>query len=408
MKPVKHIEYIDGLPDKGIKVDWKLVKREYKKLNIPSQYHYPLNCDPTQCGYAIDMSDRSRGKTTNKLILGLILYRLYGIKMTYIRQSKNDVTKQNLETLYETVISCDYISKIFDDEFNSCFYYGHRWRLCRYNDMGELEEKAEDFFTFCCGLDQSDSLKSTTNMPTGDMIFFDEFISTTYGYSDFIRFSDICKTIIRDRISPIIFMSSNTINMDSQWFAEFDIQDAVRCMGAGDYQYIESEGGTRIFLEILGVDTSEKRMQVNKRFWGFNNPKLLSIQGDMNKGVWATDNYQRIPQDVRGVEVQTLLTRLYIENSGKIVRLRLVNHDNLGLCVYVEPAKELRPDSIVLTAGDIIDERYIFGFGRGTFIEQFFELRKKNKWYYARNAEGNFVKNYIALVKSTMMANFMT
>ena len=65
-------------PALGIIIDWKWVRKQYDALNMPKIYHDPLKPDFEKFGYSIDMSDRSRGKTTNKLIVGLILYRKSG------------------------------------------------------------------------------------------------------------------------------------------------------------------------------------------------------------------------------------------------------------------------------------------------------------------------------------------
>ena len=75
------IEYIDGRQKLGIKIDWKLVRKEFRKLHCPVTSHNPLKADMEKCGYVIDLSDRSRGKTTYKLIVGLILFKLYGINL---------------------------------------------------------------------------------------------------------------------------------------------------------------------------------------------------------------------------------------------------------------------------------------------------------------------------------------
>lgn len=395
--PKEKIEYIDGRQKLGIKIDWKLVRKEFRKLHCPVTSHNPLKADMEKCGYVIDLSDRSRGKTTNKLIVGLILFKLYGINLHYIRQSSEDCELKNIRKLYDTVLDYNYISAIFSDEYNDIKYVGKRWYLLKRNEKG-ICYQCEDDCTYCCGLDESDHMKSTYNAPRGDMIFFDEFISTFFGVSDFIRFSDICKTIIRDRLSPVIFMSANTINKNSPWFDELCIRKDIEPMEMGDKKYIESELGTHIYLEILTADTSEERENVNKRFWGFPNPKLLSITG---KGTWATESFQRIPIYSDDYEpAKVLLDRVFIRMSGKYVKLKLVDDCKLGLCVFVTPATYTYDDSVILTADDITSKRDLFGFGKGTFVEKFWKLYDQNKFYYSRNSEGAFVKAYISYFKS--------
>ena len=396
--PTQKIEYIQGKQILGIKIDWKLVRKEFKKLRCPANTHNPLLADFDNCGYVIDLSDRSRGKTTNKLLVGLILFKLYGINLHYIRQNSEDCELKAIRKLYETVLDYNYISKIFDDEFNDIRYVGKRWYLVK-RDGSETLYQCEDDCTFCCGLNESDHLKSTYNAPRGDMIFFDEFISTFYGASDFVRFNDICKTIIRERQSPVIFMSANTINKNSPWFDEFVIRKEIEPMKQGDAKLINSYD-THIYVELLTADNSEVRKAVNKRFWGFPNPKINAITG---RGTWATDHYQRIPiyRDMdEDEQPRTLQDVVFISMSGKLVKLKLVKDNNLGLCVFVTPATITHDDSYILTADDITSKRTIFGLGRGTFIESYWRLYERNKFYYSNDTEGDFVKAYITYYHS--------
>lgn len=395
--PTQKIEYINGMQKLGIKIDWKLVRKEYKKLHCPASTHNPLLADFEKCGYVIDLSDRSRGKTTNKLLVGLILFKLYGINLQYIRQSAEDCELKNIRKLYETVQDYQYISKIFDDYFNDIRYIGKRWYLLKRDENG-IQYQCEEDCTFCCGIDFGMKIKSSYNAPRGDMIFFDEFISNHYGANDFSNFNDLCKTIIRERQSPVIFLSANTINKNSPWFDEFIIRKDIETMKQGETKIINTYD-THIYLEILPEDISEERKAVNKRFWGFPNPKLASITG---KGAWATDHYQKIPlyRNDDDVQPQTLINCVFIRMSGKYVKLKLVNDVKLGLCVFVTPATKVYDDSIILTADDIQGRKELFGFGKGTFVEKIWKLYDQNKFYYSTNTEGDFVRSYITYFKT--------
>lgn len=146
------------------------MRKEYKKLGIPKDTYFPLKADIRKFGYVIDLSDRSRGKTTNKLIVALILFKMYGIVLQYIRQKKSDCEPKVIRNLYETVKEYNYIEKIFGDTFNDIEYYGKRWYLTKRDEEGNVIEKCDEHSTMCIGLDESDSLKSTYNAPKGDMI----------------------------------------------------------------------------------------------------------------------------------------------------------------------------------------------------------------------------------------------
>jgi len=394
---MQEIKYHDNDINKGIVYDWEKIRKEYKKLNCPKGVYNPLKPDYDIFGYNICMSDRSEGKTTNPLLLSMIMNEMYGTIGHYIRQSTNALTPKLLGNLFNTILKFGYVEKITKGLWNSVFYYGKKWFYCNRDDNGKIEEKAEQHFLYCIGLNESDDLKSSYNCPTGDFILFDEFIQLSgYGYSDFIAFTDICKTITRDRISPIILMMSNNIDFTSPWFDELCIRDDVNTMQMGDIRQIETELGTHIYLEILPENTSEQRELVNRRFFGFPNPKLAAITG---KGTWAGESYPHIKY-VKDDSARVLYNKLYCKQSGKLLKLQLVKHPDIGYCVYVVPATRIPENAYILTHQDITDKREIFGFGKsGTLLDTYWTLYKANKFYYASNLTGVLFRGYIKAVK---------
>lgn len=398
------IKYIDNDPKKGILYDWKLIKREYKKLGIPKEYYYPLRVDWTNAGYCQALSDRARGKTTEVLLLGMVMYKLYGTITHYIRQDEKTITPYSLRDLFATITECGYIEDLTDGEYNAVYYYGHKWYYCVVDDNGKRIETAPEHFMICMHLGESDRRKSAYTCPRGDLIVFDEFIQLSgYGYSDFVRFSDLVSTIFRKRLCGCVYMLSNTIDLTSPWFDEFCIRDDINTMEQGDSRLIESPLGTKVFVEILKSDQSEQAQNVNKRYFGFPNPKLAAITG---KGTWASEMYPHIPPStiidpVTGErserEITVIYNRLFLRQSGKLLKLQLVR-DERGVCVYVTPATRTYDDSIILTHGEITAANEIFCFGsHGTTLEMFWKLYKQNRWYYATNNDGSLIAAYVRM-----------
>lgn len=395
MKP-QQIKYIENKPELGIVIDWDMIHKAFLKTGKCKEYPDPLSADITKVGYIVDMSDRSRGKTTQKLILGLLLYIAYGIRLHVIRQSSRMTEPKVIRNMYDTVLSEGYIEIITEGRWNSIYYRGKRWYLCLVDDDGTILETDTHECAICFGLDESDDLKSTYNCPVGDMIFFDEFISSSYGYDDFIRFIDICKTIIRDRRSPIIFMSSNTIDLNSMWFDEFGCRREIESMRYGDQRIIATDYGTHMSIELLEPDRSHKRRKVNERYFGFNNPRLNAISG---RGEWATDVYPHIPKR-RDKEVTVLDNHVYLWYQGQYIHLTLVKDTQRGLCVHVTPATRVHDDSIILSAEEPESERHLFGFGKGTALDFWWKLYYENRWFYIHNGMGSTIHSYVGYVKS--------
>ena len=66
------IEYHENDKKKGIKYDFSLIRKEFKKLKIPKDVYNPLTIPLEWSKFNVLLSPRSKGKTTNILLLGLI------------------------------------------------------------------------------------------------------------------------------------------------------------------------------------------------------------------------------------------------------------------------------------------------------------------------------------------------
>ena len=76
---IKNIKYFDNDMQHGINYDWALIKKEFDKLGIPENVVNPFLTHKLECGkWVVDMSERSIGKTTNWLLLGMVMNKLYG------------------------------------------------------------------------------------------------------------------------------------------------------------------------------------------------------------------------------------------------------------------------------------------------------------------------------------------
>lgn len=404
------IRYYENDINKGIIYDWDHIEKEYKKLKCPKDVFYPLTCDFRKARYSIAMSDRSRGKTTNPLLVGLIMYRDYGTVLHYFRNTKEECEPKIIKDIFDIILAHHYIEKIFDGKWNNIYYYGRRWYLCLVDEDGQVLERDHKNCVMCMGLDESDKYKSGYNCATGDIILFDEFIATIMGYSDAKHFMDLAKTVFRDRLSGYIWMMANTINLHSPWFDELMIRDQINDLKAGECRYIElGEGKPTYHIELISPDQSVHRKKVNALIFGIPNPKFAAITGS---DVWAMEEYQHIPSTdelreklkCKEPEVNVLFGRLYLEMSKRIVKLQLVSNPIVGVCVYVVPATKVYEDSYILTCGEIRDSRYLFAFGKNTFCDVIWELYRKNLFFYATNYEGALVRSYINLAYTKIKA----
>lgn len=399
------IKYIGGDIRNGVKYDWGKIRKEYKRLKCPRDVYYPLKCDWDQAAFNMCLSDRSRGKTTNPVLVSLIMYRDYGTTPHYLRVSSDQTRPMIIQDMYTTIREHDYISRIFGGEFNDIEYYAKRWTLVKRNmETGEITAAADRPAMVCFGINESDDIKSVYNSPRGDAIIFDEFISSIYHYDDFFNFKNMIKTIVRDRLSAVCWMLANTTDVHTPWFDDMMLRDAIMGMQMGEARYCTAGDHVSYFIDIMSPDVSERREKVNDRYFGHDNPKLNAITG---RQMWSTEDYPHIPPDKLD-PAQQIYGRLYLQHAGRIVRLVLVRRE-IGLCVHVVPAKRIYDDSWCLTMGVITDKRYLYGAGpKGTVLETYWRLYKANRWYYATNSEGAVVKAYLKMLRAEKQGRIVT
>lgn len=388
------IKYIDNNMELGIEYDVKAIEKWFRQLGCPDDLFDPFPALRSGCKYIVDLSERSAAKTTQWLLVGMVMNWHYGTIIQYVRQVEDMIMPKATRDLFSVILKFNYVSKLTDGEYNSVTYKARRWYFAFVNEVGDVVRECPDHFCFMCSIDRALDLKSGYNAPAGDLIIFDEFIGKFYTPNEFVRFCDLTKTIIRDRISPVVVMLANTIDRHSQYFNELEIYDEVQLMEKGDHKIITSSRGTKVYVDIIGVAPrrKKKRSLVNKLFYGFKNPRLASITGED----WALDPYQHIPERC---DVQCISRQLYVYHNNKYLRLDIMQHPELGLCMYVHWATRTHDDSIILTTAERYDPRYYYKLGPEGTARLIKKLHDTNRIYYATNDCGSFLANYLSYCK---------
>lgn len=398
---MEKIRYIENKEEYGILYDWKKIRKEYRKLNCPPDVYDPTTAPLETAKYFVENSERNVGKTTNWVLLGMVMNDMYGSIIQYVRQTEEMIMPKSLKDLFSTILIYDYVSAVTHGRWNSVVYKARRYYYCNVDETGKIVEQDVSHFMFCCCVEKAEQLKSSYNTPTGDLIIYDEAIGKYYYPNEFVRFCDLVKTIIRGRRSPIIAILANTINPHAHIYNELEIYDDIQLMCIGENRLIKTAKGTVIYVELIGVTVEKKRKNtiINQLFFGFKNTLLGSITGDD----WAIKNYQHIPEvpddDENTKYIETLSRRLYLYYNNKYVRFDIVRHYELGICIYAHWATRTYNDSVILTAADRTDNRYQYKLGCGN-VEKFVKTcLAQNRIYYASNDIGTFVESYFAYIQ---------
>lgn len=375
------------------KWDWKLIKKEWNKLHMPKNvaydpFHVPFDVNNmNHCSYYMFFSKRGVGKTTTMLLLGLILFKLYGVVIQYIRQKEDMLRPKFAQELMKTILECGYIEKLTDGRWNYAYYYANKWVFCKLSESGKIEEKTAIHFMYELSIDQSFTYKSNYNAPHGDWIIFDEMLSRKYECNEFIYFMDILSTIIRKRQGVRIILLSNAIDEYSEYFEEFEIEEQIKKLKRGDCDICTSSGGTKIYVEK--IDQNDKNAaRLNREYFGFKSPMLYAITGEGDWNVQICKHWD-IEDDA------TMIDRThYIKMGLNLVRLELMRSDKYGYHVRVQKATKIYPDSIIYTMDEIEDARYRHSKGYSKVDRLIWDLHAMDKWHYRTNSQKNFVDKY--------------
>lgn len=370
----------------------KIIKK-YRSLQCPDGYFDPCGLPYNNDKYFIICTERSVGKTTNILLFGMCANWLEGIQIQYLRQFAPMIERRNLRQLFATIKEHGYIPKVTEGHYTDIIYQSHGWYYCNYSDEGELLDRATDPFMMCLSIDQNELYKSTYNAPKGDILIFDEFISSRYPQDEFIRFTDVCKTIIRGRTTPIIFMLANTIDRNNQYFYEMEVNDIVNSMPLGSSAETITHGGTPIYVDFFQPGASPKKTQHNRLFFGFKNRKLGAITGND----WSiTPMPHPAADDTRRI----LSRRFYILYEDRLINLELCRDDTNGTHIIAHMAtKGPYKDSVIYSMGLVLDWRYRYKFGHTKADKVIWTLYERKKFFYTSNAVGALVEKYYQTAK---------
>lgn len=381
-------------------MDWQKIRKEYKKLKCPNNVWNPLTLPLGECGYYIVLSDRTRGKTTNALLLGMVMNKIDGSIIEYVRQRREQIMPKFILSLFSTITQYGYVEKITNGEYNTIRNKSRRGYYAHVNENGEMDKIATEPFIHFAGIDECMDLKSTYNSPNSNIIIFDEFISKIYYRDECVDFLDMVSTYFRMRTNGIIMMLANTIDKNSPYFDELSLRDYIDKIHMGENEIVTTSMGTKIYLGILGSVASNQKRNVNKWFFGFKNPKLASITGTES---WALPEFQHIPKNSK---TEIIRRGVFIFHAGKYVALDIVLNDKIGYCVYAHPATIIHDDSIIYTSGNIHDVRYKYRFGDMTFDKLsklvWGKMYNRNLFFFSDNSTGALVESYVSLCKKLL------
>ena len=383
------IEYINGNKLEGINYDYNFLRNEYKRLKCPKDVYNPCHLPFESCKWFVTLSERARGKTTNLLLFGMLIWWHYGTGICYIRSNEQMIMPKASKDLFSNIISWGYVEKISKGKYNTLFYKSRRWYFAHADEDGNIDAQADSAFCIMLSIDKNEQYKSVLETKN-DFIIFDEFIERYYYPNQFVLFCDLCKTILRERKSGILTLAANNLDKNSEWFNELQIRDKIENLTRGESSIVTTPKGTRVYVEMLGEKppkANRKQQIFNQLYYGFENPKLASITGS---DTWAMYNYPHTPQ-----EFKILQKNHYIFYNDKLINLEICESTEKTIFINCHLATKTYDDSVIYSIDFSTDLNHRYMFGR-TMVDKFiWKKYEQNLFTYADNSVGSLVEKFV-------------
>lgn len=391
--------------------DVEKVKKEIRKLQIPKEF---FNFDLEKINnhdISMIMSIRKdAGKTTQALLIGLILHKLYNYEIEYFRIDTDQTTGPNVDNIFDVIVKFGYIKKIFNDEYNGVEFKNQskRFYLVKKDDEGNILIKDKRPCCLIHSLEQYKRMKSVYNNVNGNWFIVDEIFDTSRQTTNqMIELANQISTVTRDRPEARVVMLGNNLNKYSFWFEEFGISEEIDTLNFGGFIDKTTIYGTTLYITLLDPSKAKKADVLKRkiRFYGIDNPKMAAFNGLQ---AFAGNQWQHL-EDITILKPDNLVfDRLYINHRNRWIKIRLYKSNN-QIFAYLHFAREPRyDDNIILQNNPMLtnDNLCLYGFGESAKNEkirkhlmQIKDLRKQNLWFYASNSVGDIIEDYLMSVR---------
>ena len=251
--------------------DFKAIKRELQKV-IPERYRYFSIEEIFSHDISFYMSIRADGgKTTNALLLGIVLYKLYKVRTIYLRNDDKQTTEGNIKDMFDKIIKFGYIDALFEiwndieyKRIEKSFY------LCRREDGQIVDMDTEPFLSVRCN-EKYKAYKSGNAIARAWFIIWDEFLDSDQAHSTIsCKFFDNVTTFGREDPHVHVMALTNAVNKYDAIFEDFCVNEAVEFMDFGEKKSITTDLGSKYFLSMIPVSVERLDKLKNKEIRSFN------------------------------------------------------------------------------------------------------------------------------------------
>ena len=363
----------------------------------------------TNADYFVIFGKRSNGKTFSlkelilfgyhdkKLGIDINGYLDDGSQGAIMRRMEEDFRKGRGASMWNDIINNEVngnmVEKASNGKWNSIKFYNMCWYLTKVEDGKEIMCDAEPF-AFAFAISSAEHYKSNS-YPKINKILLDEFIASVgYLVNEFMLFTNLLSTIIRNRTNVKIFLCGNSINKVNPYFTEMGLTNAKNMKKNTIDVYTYGNSDLKVAIEYTGDVNEKETKNTSNKYFAFNNPKLKMI----TTGDWELDIYPHLPYKYRPKDI---LYTYFIKYEGEIYQCEIIDV-NMQMKPFTYIHRKTTPikdneENIIYSSDYSIEPNH-----KRKIIYALSNIEKKIVWFfknervfYQDNEVGNMIDNYI-------------
>lgn len=357
-----------------------------------SEFYSLKKIDSKKALYNIIIGQRANGKTYAVVEKAIKAFFKDGSRMALFRRFKEDLTPRNIGNLLEPHMPL--IDKLSKGRFNGIKYYNREFWLVNRNEKGEITDISEQSIIKAFSLNTWESAKGADN-GFFKMILFDEFLTRSFYLKDeFIVFTQLLSSVIRNREGTIIYMIANTVNKFCPYFVEMGLTNIEKMVQGTIDLYRYGNSDLTVAVEYCADTGTSKKVS---KYFAFDNPRLQMV----TNGTWEIDNYPHCPVDY---DKEDILFHAYIEFNGALIHGEVVNFTDTYtkmkhlFVFFYKQTKEIEIDKVEVLYTDRPDSNIWHCHSvqeKPTKLhEMFVNMILTHNDFYATNEVGEIVRNW--------------
>lgn len=356
------------------------------------KYYSLEKIDKYDAHYNLIFGERSNGKTSAVLEKILKNWVRKGEAGAYVRRYDEEIKGSKGEVVFSSIADeRNLVEKYTDGAYQKVVYYNRKWYLAKYDENLDRYVKQGEPFCYAFAINQAEQYKGTS-YPTITTICFDEFLTRRmYLVNEFVEFTNLISTIVRQRNNVKIYMLGNTVNKYSPYFDEMGLYNVPKMKKGTIDTYKYGESGLKVAVEYCesGRARGGKKSDV---YFAFDNPKLSMI----TSGEWELPMYPHAPMKI---DQRSILDCFFIEFRDTILQGDIVlQNDSLFIFIH-KKTTPIKDDNKIIYSMNYSPKfnhaLTILSKPRNKMTKKISELFKNNLVYYQNNSIGELVRNYI-------------